>query len=165
MNDHDVASHGDDMSLKVTSDSPLPVNTAAERHACVVPDERERNVGPLQAASSNDRQPLLVLGSPQRCRAALCQHGDLGAAVVAVAADGRLLVLCVGGAQEPLQHPPAPLALNLRLYLKDRIGTVGKQDECVFVCRRANEGLNGMKGQQTQQTVASCLLTSPFKKQ
>lgn len=69
---------------------------------------------------------LLALGSPPHRRAAFGHQGDLRAAVVAVAADGGLLVLCVG-AQEPLQHPPAPLALNLRLYLAD--GTVDKQDE------------------------------------
>lgn len=54
------------------------------------------------------------------CRAAFADHRDLGA-VVAVAAYGGLLVLCVSR-QEPLQHPSAPFTLNLCLYLKERWG-------------------------------------------
>lgn len=63
----------------------------------------------------------MALRCPACCRAAFGHHGDLGAEVVAVAAYGGLLVLCVS-AQEPLQHPSAPLALNLRLHLKERRG-------------------------------------------
>lgn len=65
---------------------------------------------------------LLAGGRPARRRAAFSHHGDLRAEVVAVAADGRLLVLGVG-AQEPLQHPSAPLTLNLRLHLKEKART------------------------------------------
>lgn len=73
---------------------------------------------------SDGREVLLTLRCPVCCRAAFCQHGDLGAEVVAIAAYGGLLILCVS-TQEPLQHPSAPLTLNLRLHLKE----VGKQDE------------------------------------
>lgn len=59
--------------------------------------------------------------TPACFRAASRQHGDLGAEVVAVAAYGGLLVLSVS-TQEPLQHPSAPLTLNLRLNLKERRG-------------------------------------------
>lgn len=71
--------------------------------------------------ASDGREVLLALRRSVRCRAALGHHGDLGAEVVAVAAYGGLLVLCVS-AQEPLQHPSAPLTLNLRLHLKERRG-------------------------------------------
>lgn len=64
---------------------------------------------------------LLKRGRTARAGAALSEHGDLGAEVVAIAAYGGLLVLSVG-AQEPLQHPSAPLTLNLRLYLQRRRG-------------------------------------------
>lgn len=65
---------------------------------------------------SDGGEVLLTLRRPVCRRAAFGQHGDLGAEVVAVAADGRLLVLCPC-TQEPLQHPSAPLTLDLRLYL------------------------------------------------
>lgn len=68
---------------------------------------------------SDGGEVLLTLGCPACCGAAFGQHGDLGAEVVAVAAYGGLLVLSVSN-QEPLQHPSAPLTLNLRLYLKER---------------------------------------------
>ena len=60
---------------------------------------------------------LLAGGGAPRGGAALRQHGYLGAEVVAVAAHGGRLVLGVGGGQEPLQHPPAPLPPHLRLHL------------------------------------------------
>lgn len=47
---------------------------------------------------------------------ALGQHGDLGAEIGAVAAQGRVVVLHVR-AQEPLQVPPPPLPLELSLHL------------------------------------------------
>ena len=56
---------------------------------------------------------------PAWSRAAFRQHGDLGTEVVPVAADRRLLVLSVCD-QEPLEHPPAPLTLNLSLHLWER---------------------------------------------
>lgn len=70
---------------------------------------------------SDGREVLLTLGRPACGGAAFGQHGDLGAEVIAVAADGWLLVLSVS-AQEPLQHPSAPLTLNLRLHLCRRAG-------------------------------------------
>lgn len=76
--------------------------------------------------ASGGREPLLALGRPASRRAAFGKRGDLGAEVVAVAAHGGLLVLGVS-AQEPLQHPSAPLTLNLPLYLQ-RDG-VNKEDE------------------------------------
>lgn len=66
---------------------------------------------------SDCRKVLLAGRSPPRGGAAFGQQGDLGAEIVAVAPDGRLLVLGVG-AEEPLQHPPAPLTLNLGLHLQ-----------------------------------------------
>lgn len=66
---------------------------------------------------------LAALGRPAGGRAAF---GDLGAEVVAVAADGGLLVLGVGP-QEPLQHPSAPLTLNLGLDLRERRGQTGSR--------------------------------------
>jgi len=68
--------------------------------------------------ASDGREVLLALRRPAGAGAAFGQHGDLGAEVVGVAADGGLLVLVVR-AQEPLQHPSAPLTLNLRLYLQE----------------------------------------------
>lgn len=67
---------------------------------------------------------LAALGRPSDGGAAFGRHGDLGAEVVAVAADGGLLVLGVSP-QEPLQHPSAPLTLNLRLDLRERPGQTG----------------------------------------
>lgn len=64
---------------------------------------------------------LAALGRPSGGGAAFDRHGDLGAEVVAVAADGGLLVLGVSP-QEPLQGPSAPLTLNLRLDLTERPG-------------------------------------------
>lgn len=55
-------------------------------------------------------------GIPVHFGAAACQHGDLGAEVVA-AADGRMLVFGVG-AHVPLQVPPPPLPLDLPLNLQ-----------------------------------------------
>lgn len=75
---------------------------------------------------SDGREVLLTLRGPPCCRAAFGKHGDLGAEVVAVAAYGRLLVLSVSN-QEPLQHPSAPLTLNLRLHLQEQRG--GRQTE------------------------------------
>lgn len=62
---------------------------------------------------------LLAGRSPPRGGTAFGQQGDLGAEIVAVAPDGRLLVLSVG-AEEPLQHPPAPLTRHLGLHLQGR---------------------------------------------
>lgn len=62
---------------------------------------------------------LLTRRCPACCGAAFGHHGDLGAEVVAVAAHGGLLVLSIS-TQKPLQHPPAPLTLNLRLHLQDK---------------------------------------------
>lgn len=64
---------------------------------------------------------LAALGRPPGGGAAFGRHGDLGAEVVAVAAERGLLVLGVSP-QEPLQPPSAPLTLHLCLDLK------GKQD-------------------------------------
>lgn len=64
---------------------------------------------------------LAALGRPPGRGAALSRHGDLGAEVVAVAADGGLLVLGVSP-QEPLERPSAPLTLNLCLDLKEQRG-------------------------------------------
>lgn len=62
---------------------------------------------------------MLLTRRSSSCRgAAFGQHGDLGAEVVAVAPDRRLLVLSVS-AQEPLQHPSAPLTLHLGLHLQE----------------------------------------------
>lgn len=71
---------------------------------------------------------LVARGRPAGCGAAFSHHGDLGAEVVAVTADGGLLVLCVS-AQEPLQHPSAPLTLNLCLDLTERRGQTGCRGE------------------------------------
>lgn len=65
---------------------------------------------------SDGREVLLTLRRPACSGAVFGQHGDLGAKVIAITAYGRLLVLSVS-AQEPLQHPSAPLTLNLRLHL------------------------------------------------
>lgn len=86
---------------------------------------------------SDRREVLLTARSPARRGAAPGQHGDLGAEVVAVTADGRLLVLRVG-AQEPLQHPSAPLALHLGLHLREQ-GVRGH-----------GRGGKAWKGQQTR---------------
>lgn len=51
-----------------------------------------------------------------RFGAAPCQHGDLGAEVVATA-DRRVLIFGVG-AHVPLQVPPPPLPLDLPLDLQ-----------------------------------------------
>lgn len=101
--------------------------------------------------ASDRREVLLTARSPSCCGAALGQHGDLSAEVVAVTADGRLLVLSVS-AQEPLQHPSAPLTLHLGLHLQEQ--GAGKEDK-------------PWKGQQTSWRAALCLnvLTSPFRKQ
>lgn len=53
-----------------------------------------------------------------RFGAAAGQHGDLGAEVVAAAADGRLLVFGVR-AHVSLQVPPPPLPLDLPLDLRE----------------------------------------------
>lgn len=45
------------------------------------------------------------------------QHGDLGAEVVAAAADRRVLIFGVG-AHVPLQVPPPPLPFDLPLDLR-----------------------------------------------
>lgn len=74
--------------------------------------------------ASDGRQVLAALGRPSGRGAAFSRHGDLGAEVVAVAADGGLLVLGVSP-QEPLQHPSAPLTLNLCLDLKEPRGQTG----------------------------------------
>ena len=78
---------------------------------------------------------LLAGGGAPRGGAALGQHGDLGAEVVAVAAHGGRLVLGVGGAQEPLQHPPAPLPPHLRLHLRRAAPRVTEEER-----RREEEG-------------------------
>lgn len=70
----------------------------------------------------------MARGRPAGCGAAFSHHGDLGAEVVAVTADGGLLVLRVS-AQEPLKHPSAPLTLNLCLDLKGRRGQTGCRGE------------------------------------
>lgn len=55
--------------------------------------------------------------TPARFGAAPRQHGDLGAEVVAAAADRRVLIFGVG-AHVPLQVPPPPLPLDLPLDLQ-----------------------------------------------
>lgn len=65
---------------------------------------------------SHQRELSLEAGAAARLGRALGQHGDLGAEVGAVAAQGRVVVLHVR-AQEPLQVPPPPLPLELSLHL------------------------------------------------
>lgn len=65
---------------------------------------------------SHQRELSLEAGAAARLWRALGQHGDLGAEVGAVAAQGRVVVLHVR-AQEPLQVPPPPLPLELSLNL------------------------------------------------
>lgn len=72
---------------------------------------------------SHQRELGLEAGAAARLWRALGQHGDLGAEVGAVAAQGRVVVLHVR-AQEPLQVPPPPLPLELSLDLDT--GKTGK---------------------------------------
>lgn len=62
---------------------------------------------------------VIVAGgrSPVGFGAAPRQHGDLGAEVVAAAADRRVLIFGVG-AHVPLQVPPPPLPFDLPLDLR-----------------------------------------------
>lgn len=91
----------------------LGFNSACEPQTENMTIQTEGGVG--VRGLSDGREVLLTRRRPARSRAAFGQHGDLSAEVVAVAADGGLLVLHVR-AQEALQHPSAPLTLNLRLY-------------------------------------------------
>lgn len=77
----------------------------------------------------SDGGEVLLTGRCPTCRGAtLGQHADLGAEVVAIATHGGLLALSVR-AQEPLQHPPAPLPLNLRLHLERRRAVRRRESE------------------------------------
>lgn len=95
--------------------------TSGKRHEHITKGTKRR-LGCRRA--SDDRQVLAALGRPPDRGAAFRRHGDLGAEVVAVAADGGLLVLGVSP-QEPLQHPSAPLTLHLCLDLKEPRGQTG----------------------------------------
>lgn len=70
----------------------------------------------LRLWSSDAGEVLLAAGGSARSGAALSHHCDLGAEVVAVAAQRGLLILNVRS-QKPLEEPPAPLTLNLCLHL------------------------------------------------
>lgn len=94
---------------------------------------------------------LLISRCPSCYRAASGQHGDLGAGVVAIAAHWGLLVLSVGP-QKPLQHPPAPLTLNLRLHLQKRWANRMRRGAERRVTHRRRVGgkrFNDIKGRQT----------------
>lgn len=71
--------------------------------------------------TSNGRQVVIAGGRASACfRAAPCQHGDLGAEVVAAASHRRVLVFGVR-AHVSLQVPPPPLPLDLPLDLRNNI--------------------------------------------
>lgn len=71
----------------------------------------------LGFCESYTRQVIGTGGRTTPCfGAASCQHGDLGAEVVA-AADGWVLIFGVG-AHVPLQVPPPPLPFDLSLHLQ-----------------------------------------------
>lgn len=96
--------------------------TSDKRHVQQVTTRTKRRLRFRRA--SDGRQVLAALGRPPGRGAAFGRHGYLGAEVVAVAAGGGLLILGVSP-QEPLQHPSAPLTLNLRLDLKEQRGQTG----------------------------------------
>lgn len=72
--------------------------------------------GLLRLWSSDAGEVVLAAGGSAGGGAALSHHCDLGAEVVAVAAQRGLLILNVRS-QKPLEEPPAPLTLNLCLHL------------------------------------------------